>query len=159
MSAVIRQMVLRKRADEAFVARRDALVAEARGETGSTPEHEWDGTKLRFQHADGTWGEWVDLRGTKGKPGQDGKTIERVVVSGGGSRKVSEDAVPQSKRIDVIDDSLMYRGEAAPGADETAPQWRVARITFSPEGDITEMWAGAAQYQFAWADRATLTYA
>lgn len=37
------------------------------------PEHEWDGTKIRFQNADGTFGDYVDLRGTGGTDGKDGK--------------------------------------------------------------------------------------
>lgn len=39
-------------------------------EEGHTPKHEWDGTKLRFEKPDGTWGKWVDLQGKPGKPGQ-----------------------------------------------------------------------------------------
>lgn len=33
------------------------------GDMGPMPDHEWDGTKLRFERPDGTWGEWVDLKG------------------------------------------------------------------------------------------------
>jgi hypothetical protein len=42
-----------------------------KGDTGPAPEHEWRGTALRFEHADGSWGEYVDL---KGPPGDSGKT-------------------------------------------------------------------------------------
>ena len=41
-----------------------------KGEKGDKPKHEWQGTKLRFERPDGSWGEWVDL---KGQPGRDGK--------------------------------------------------------------------------------------
>lgn len=37
-----------------------------KGEQGEIPAHEWLGTKLRFQNADGTWGEWVELKGLQG---------------------------------------------------------------------------------------------
>lgn len=30
---------------------------------GKPPEHEWNGTLLRFKNPDGTWGQWVDLVG------------------------------------------------------------------------------------------------
>jgi hypothetical protein len=39
------------------------------GETGSAPEHKWRGTKLQFQHPDGSWGDLVDLKGKDGKGG------------------------------------------------------------------------------------------
>ncbi len=64
-----------------------------------------------------------------------------------------------SRRVDFVGETLLYRGEAAPGADEAAPVWRIKRIQFAPDGDVTETWAdGAAAYAHAWADRATLTY-
>lgn len=42
------------------------------GEIGPMPAHEWSGTKLRFEEAPGTWGEWVDLRGPRGIGGGGG---------------------------------------------------------------------------------------
>lgn len=39
------------------------------GPRGPAPDHRWDGTKLQFQKADGTWGEKVELRGPPGKGG------------------------------------------------------------------------------------------
>lgn len=44
-----------------------------RGERGPAPEHEWDGSALRFQDPDGTWGDFVDLEGPAGKDGMDGR--------------------------------------------------------------------------------------
>lgn len=44
----------------------------ARGEIGPMPEHEWDGTNLRFEEPDG-WGEWVNLKGEKGDKGEPGR--------------------------------------------------------------------------------------
>lgn len=41
------------------------------GPMGPMPEHEWSGTRLRFQTPTG-WGEWVDLEGEKGKDGKPG---------------------------------------------------------------------------------------
>ena len=42
------------------------------GETGPSPEHEWQGTSLRFQNPDGTWGALVDLQGPQGEAGTGG---------------------------------------------------------------------------------------
>lgn len=39
------------------------------GEIGPRPDHEWDGTKLRFEKASGVWGKYVDLRGERGESG------------------------------------------------------------------------------------------
>lgn len=36
---------------------------------GKSPKHQWDGTKIRFQNPDETWGKWVDLKGKSGDPG------------------------------------------------------------------------------------------
>lgn len=78
-----------------------------KGEAGRPPRHEWRGTWLRFENPDGSWGEWVDLRGVpgigaRGRPGPgidsarvedgelvlyltDGRRIVAGPVSGGGS--------------------------------------------------------------------------
>ena len=37
-----------------------------KGDGGPRPEHNWKGTSLRFQNADSTWGEYVDLKGEPG---------------------------------------------------------------------------------------------
>lgn len=47
-----------------------------KGDTGPMPGHEWDGTRIRFQLPDGTWGAWVDIKGRDGDdgdPGDDGE--------------------------------------------------------------------------------------
>lgn len=45
-----------------------ALYAETSGSSlpGPAPRHEWDGTRLRFEQADGSFGDWVDLKGEQG---------------------------------------------------------------------------------------------
>ena len=39
------------------------------GPTGPAPAHQWNGTELRFQNPDGTWGAYVDLQGPIGPSG------------------------------------------------------------------------------------------
>lgn len=51
------------------------------GRDGQTPEHEWQGTMLRFRRASGIWGPWVDLQGPAGASGGGGGGT-RVVSSG-----------------------------------------------------------------------------
>ncbi len=64
-----------------------------------------------------------------------------------------------ARRVDFVGDTLIYRGEAAPGADEAAPVWRIKRIQFGADGDVTETWAdGVAEFAHVWTDRASLTY-
>ena len=43
-----------------------------KGDTGPMPDHEWQGTKLRFEKPAGGWGEYVELRGPKGARGTNG---------------------------------------------------------------------------------------
>lgn len=207
MSAVIRQMVARKRtiaADaEAFSERSAQIIAEAKGERGEPgpkgdkPAHEWKGTKLRFEQPDGTWGKFVDIKGKDGKDGKDGR--QQVVVGGyvssapnlsslapgaegvtpasiavqQGSEWVSlpwdafipiiagaiDMSATASRRTDFVGTSLLYRGEAEPGAAESAAVWRIKRIEFLPDGDVIEKWAaGSAEFSHQWTDRETLVY-
>lgn len=44
----------------------DTGPAGADGADGLPPEHEWQGTALRFKEPDGSWGQAVDLRGPAG---------------------------------------------------------------------------------------------
>lgn len=59
------------------------------GKRGKMPDHEWEDTSIRFQKPDGSWGEWVDLRGEStgggfsffgGRP--EGLTISRITTNG-----------------------------------------------------------------------------
>lgn len=71
---------------------------------------------------------------------------------------IEEDTM-YSKRVDFITDDLLYRGEALVGSLETAPLWRVRKIVFGLDGDVTETWAaGTANFDKVWADRLTFIY-
>lgn len=43
------------------------------GDAGFAPGHEWDNTSLRFQNTNGTWGQYVNLKGEQGDKGEQGK--------------------------------------------------------------------------------------
>lgn len=44
------------------------------GAVGPKPDHEWKGTRLRFEKPDGKWGKFVDIKGDPGKPGGSSST-------------------------------------------------------------------------------------
>lgn len=37
-----------------------------KGEKGDKPKHEWNGTSLRFENPDGSWGQFINLQGPQG---------------------------------------------------------------------------------------------
>lgn len=88
--------------------------------------------------------------------------IEVLVVAEqgpAGPPGIPEEEMPYSKRTDFVSDSLIYRGEAAPGTLESAAGWRIRRLTLSGDDDVTEEWAdGNANFDNVWADRAILGY-
>ena len=64
-----------------------------------------------------------------------------------------------TRRDDFVGDTIIYRGEAAPGSLESDPVWKIKRIEFAPDGDVTTKFAGGvATFTNAWSDRATLDY-
>lgn len=56
------------------------------GEKGDIPDHQWRGTSVRFEKPDGTWGQWVDLRGNRGA---NGEIVQQVIGGGGGGGTLS----------------------------------------------------------------------
>jgi hypothetical protein len=212
MTGVIKRMLAHKHLTEKEAQNRAAFLASAKGdigergpagipgERGAVPRHEWQGTTLRFEQADGTWGKAVDLQGKPGKPGDAGRIV--VVGRGGRSGTDLSDLLPGSqnvepagiavmqggqwvnlpwsafiqtitgavdmaselsRRTDFVGDTVVYRGEAAPGASETSAVWRIKKIEFvtgeDGKQDVNEYWAGGdATFTNAWADRATLGY-
>lgn len=69
------------------------------------------------------------------------------------------DDVIYTKRVDFINDNLLYRGEAVPGTLESAPVWRMRRITIGADNDVTEEFAdGDSNFDNIWDDRLGLTY-
>ncbi len=84
-----------------------------------------------------------------------------TIIAGGpqGPAGISEDQMIYAKRLDVISDQLMYRGEAAVGALESTSSWRIRRIDLGVDGDVSEKWAGGnASFIHIWNDRLTLSY-
>lgn len=87
----------------------------------------------------------VEVPGLPGPPG-----------SGGGG-----DPSIYDQRADVVSDAVVYRGEAAPGSDESQPVWRVRKvnITYEPQLATQVQWAnGSDGFNHTWADRLTYNY-
>lgn len=71
----------------------------------------------------------------------------------------NEEDMVYAKRTDFVSDSLMYRAEAAVGTLDSAPAWRIRKITIAEDGDVSEKWAGgSAAFTNVWNDRASLGY-
>jgi len=92
----------------------------------------------------------VLTEGTQGPPGPPGPA------------GTTEEDMTYARRLDMVSESLMYRGEAAAGSSETDPVWRIRRITVTLSGalvDVSEQWAnGDGLFNNVWADRASLSY-
>lgn len=70
-----------------------------------------------------------------------------------------EEAVPYAERVDFVGATIIYRGEATVGTLDSAPLWRVRRITLNSEGDATTEWAdGNSNFDNIWDNRASLSY-
>lgn len=85
----------------------------------------------------------------------------QVIITGqaGPKGQNAEDVDMYSKRVDFVNDNLLYKGEAAVGSSEAAAVWRIRRIVIGSDSDVTETWAaGTASFDKVWADRASLTY-
>jgi hypothetical protein len=55
--------------------------------------------------------------------------------------------------------TLAYLGEAAPGASAAGAVWRIQKLVFSVDGDVTSTWAdGNANFDNVWNNRTGLTY-
>jgi hypothetical protein len=72
---------------------------------------------------------------------------------------ISEEDAVYSKRVDFISDNLLYRAEAAVGSLTNSPVWRIRRISFGNDGDVTETWANASSaFVHVWDNRLSYTY-
>ena len=123
------------------------LKKTKRGSKGSPPAHQWDGTKIRFQRPDGSWGKWVDLRGKtggglKGDKGESGKTpVKGKDYFDGKNGKTPKKGVDYFDGKDGKDGYTPVKGkdyfDGAQGAQGSPPahQWEGTKIRFQrPDG-------------------------
>lgn len=82
-----------------------------------------------------------------------GKNTQIVQTRGG------EDVVTYTTRYDQVSDLLAYKAEAAVGSLDSNPVWRIQKLVYGLDGDITITWCqGNSDFRFIWNDRTTLTY-
>jgi hypothetical protein len=68
-------------------------------------------------------------------------------------------AMAYSMRVDFVGDTIIYKGEAVPGASSADPVWRISKITLGTDGDVTTQWAsGSASFNQIWDNHLGLTY-
>jgi hypothetical protein len=89
----------------------------------------------------------------------------RRLIQGNAPRQIGETAggdvaTPTlATRFDQVDPTLAYLGEAQPGVATSAASWRMRKLDFGVDGDVTVTWAdGNASYDNVWDDRASLIY-
>lgn len=64
-----------------------------------------------------------------------------------------------AKRFDQASSTTAYLGEAAVGANASAPAWRIQKMVFGVDGDVTITWAdGNSAFDNVWDNRASLSY-
>lgn len=70
---------------------------------------------------------------------------------------VITDSIIYTKRVDFINDNLLYKGEALIQSSPASAVWRIKRITIGIDGDVTEEYASTSFDQI-WNNRTGLTY-
>ena len=64
-----------------------------------------------------------------------------------------------TKRYDVVDTTTSYLGDAQVGSSIDSPRWRIQKLTFGVDGDVSVTFAnGSTEFNQVWADRASLSY-
>jgi hypothetical protein len=82
--------------------------------------------------------------------------IEVVLPGGGGTAPAP---VVYERRVDVAADDVAYRAEAALGALDEAPAWRIRRISIDADGGPVIAWAGGTdKFESIWSKRASYDY-
>lgn len=71
----------------------------------------------------------------------------------------SEEEMPYAERTDFVNDTVIYKGQAAVGSAESDPVWRIWRLDLGADGDVTKTWAGgSAGFVHSWTGRLGLSY-
>ena len=86
--------------------------------------------------------------------------VIEIPMGPAGQPGISEADMTFARRVDFINDNLLYKGEATVGTGDSSPLWRIHKIVIGSDDDITETWAsGVDTFTHRWTDRLTLVYA
>lgn len=92
------------------------------GLPGPVPKHEWDGTKIRFQKTDYSWGDWADLAGLAGVDGQNGDDAYSIAKNAGFEGTI-EDWLSSLKALDGRDGKSAYQIATQNGFKGSVVEW------------------------------------
>ena len=94
----------------------------------------------------------IELEGNLTFAGGYGKALI-TILSGGDSE------VTYATRVDFVDATTMYKGEAAVGTTDNQALWRIAKYVFGSDSDVTVTWAsGNDAFDKVWDNRTGYSY-
>jgi Siphovirus ReqiPepy6 Gp37-like protein/Collagen triple helix repeat (20 copies) len=129
-----------------------------RGLKGDKPNHQWNGSQLRFEKPDGTWGSYVDLKGPKGDkgdkgdigpPGSDAEVTKQNVIEALGYTPVNKDGDTLSGNfrgngsLFLTNSFYALGGESLADFSMTGLYDRNELINAAYRGDVTINFTGA----------------
>lgn len=95
----------------------------------------------------------IEFQGNLTFSGSYGKALLNILAGSGDA------AVTYATRIDFVDSTTMYKGEAAVGSADGDVAWRISKYVFSADGDTSITWAsGNDTFDKVWNNRASLSY-
>jgi len=87
------------------------------------------------------------------------QTADIISIAEQGPTGISEDELTYAKRVDFINDNLLYKGEATVGSLDANASWRIRKITIASDNDISETWAdGVDTFNKVWDNRLSYIY-
>lgn len=102
----------------------------AKGVKGDPPLHEWFGTSLRFEMPDGSWGNFVDLKGEKGDRGEKGEKGDQGEK---GEKGEKGDQGEKGEKGDKGEKG--EKGDKGDKGDPPAHEWQGTTLRFeNPDG-------------------------
>jgi hypothetical protein len=113
-----------------------------KGDKGDPPAHEWQGAALRFENPDGSWGQFVDLRGEKGdrgekgEKGDQGEKGEKGDQGEKGEKGEKGDQGEKGEKGDKGDPGEKgEKGDKGDKGDPPAHEWQGTALSFeNPDG-------------------------
>jgi PKD repeat protein len=118
------------------------------GQMGPMPDHQWDGTRLRFEEPDGRWGQFVDLQGPRGHVASGGG-----IVVGGGEGMTDLQALQLQTLLDI------FGGWIGETPTPTISEVSIDELEVSVEGDATGFYSSVpgglpvdAAWEWDWGD-------
>ena len=95
----------------------------------------------------------LEFQGNLTFSGSYGKALLNILAGSGDA------AVTYATRIDFVDSTTMYKGEAAVGTADGDVAWRISKYVFGTDSDVTVTWAsGNDTFDKVWNNRASLSY-